>query len=175
MFRRFDAGEAEALADFLAGEPWPFHVNATVERADVLERVRDGYYDETYWVEAGGVRAGIVRLFDLGDETPMFDLRISERHRGRGLGRAAVRWLTDKVFTELAHVERIEATTRQDNLAMRRVLRQCGYVKEAHYRGAWPDADGHRHDCVGYAVIRHDWRTGGTTVPDFHDHDWDRA
>ena len=169
MFREFDAGEAEALADFLAGEPWPFHANATVDRAAVLDRVRDGHYDDTYWIEVGGVRAGIVRLFDLRDDTPMFDLRISERHRGRGLGRAAVRWLTDKVFTELAHVERIEATTRQDNVAMRRVLRQCGYVKEAHYRRAWPDAEGNRHDSVGYAVLRGDWQSGETTEPDFHD------
>ncbi|MEU7479760.1 GNAT family protein [Lentzea sp. NPDC042327] len=171
MFRRFEAGEAEALADFLAGEPWPFHANATVDRADVLDRVRSGYYDETYWIEVAGERAGIVRLFDLGDETPMFDLRVGARHRGRGLGRAAVRWLTDKLFTELAHVQRIEATTRQDNLAMRRVFAQCGYVKEAHYRRAWPDGEGRRFDSVGYAVLRHDWRTGTTTVPDFHDLD----
>lgn len=64
---------------------------------------------------------------------------------------------------------RIEATTGQDNAAMRRVFRHCGYVKEAHYRRAWPDASGNRHDSVGYAIIRRDWRTGETTVPDFHD------
>jgi RimJ/RimL family protein N-acetyltransferase len=167
--RRFDAGEAEALADFLAGEPWPFHVIETVDRADVLNRVAEGYYDETYWIEVDGERAGIVRLFDLDDTTPMFDLRISARHRGKGLGQAAVRWLTDRLFGEFAHVERIEGTTRQDNVAMRRVFRRCGYVKEAHYRRAWPDASGHRYDSVGYAILRHDWQTGDTTMPDFHD------
>lgn len=170
MFRRFDAGEGEALADFLAGEPWPFHTVEMVERQDVLKRVAEGYYDdETYWIEIDGERAGIVRLFDLDDETPMFDLRISVRHRGKGLGRAAVRWLTDRLFGELPHVERIEGTTRQDNVAMRRVFRRCGYVKESHYRKAWPDAQGDRHDSVGYAIIRRDWQTGETTVPDFHD------
>lgn len=169
MFVRFEAGEAEQLADFLAGEAWPFHAGATVERQDVLDRVATGYYDELYWIEADGERAGFVRLFDLEDETPMFDLRISARHRGKGLGRAAVRWLTDRLFGEFPHVERIEATTRQDNAAMRRVLRRCGYVKEAHYRRAWPDGQGHRHDSVGYAILRRDWQTGDTTVPDFHD------
>ncbi|MFS8099589.1 GNAT family N-acetyltransferase [Lentzea alba] len=169
MFRRFDAGEGEALADFLAGEPWPFHTGSQVDRADVLERAAQGFYDETYWILADGERAGIVRLFDLEDATPMFDLRISESHRGKGLGQAAVRWLTDRLFGEFAHVERIEGTTRQDNAAMRQVFRRCGYVKEAHYRKAWPDAAGHRHDSVGYAIIRHDWQTGDTTVPDFHD------
>ncbi|MFC3894814.1 GNAT family N-acetyltransferase [Lentzea rhizosphaerae] len=170
MFIKFDAADGEALADFLAGERWPFHTIEIVERADVLKRVADGYYDdETYWIEADGERAGIVRLFDLEDETPMFDLRIGERHRGKGLGRDAVTWLTDRLFGEFAHVERIEGTTRQDNVAMRRVFRRCGYVKEAHYRKAWPDASGHKHDSVGYAILRRDWQTGETTVPDFHD------
>lgn len=170
MFVRFAAGEASALADFLAGEPWPFHTIATVQRQDVLERVAGGYYDdETYWIVADGERAGLVRLFDLEDATPMFDVRISAAHRGKGLGRAAVRWLTDRLFGEFPPVERIEGTTRQDNVAMRRVFVRCGYVKEAHYRKAWPDASGHHHDSVGYAIIRSDWRTGVTTVPDFHD------
>lgn len=169
MFVRFDAGEAEQLADFLAGEPWPFHAVSAVEREDVLKRVAEGYYAETYWIEVGGARAGIVRLFDLEDETPMFDLRVGSAHRGQGLGRAALRWLTDRLFGEYPHVERIEGTTRQDNAAMRRVFRRCGYVKESHYRKAWPDASGHRHDSVGYAILRHDWQTGDLTPVDFHD------
>jgi RimJ/RimL family protein N-acetyltransferase len=170
VFIKFDPVDGEALADFLAGERWPFHTVETVERADVLTRVAEGYYDdETYWIEVDGERAGVVRLFDVEDETPMFDLRISERHRGKGLGRDAVTWLTDRLFGEFAHVERIEGTTRQDNVAMRRVFRRCGYVKEAHYRKAWPDASGRRYDSVGYAILRHDWQTGETTVPDFHD------
>lgn len=172
MIRRF-AGEAEELADFLAGESWPFHVHPTVERQDVLNRARDGYYDsdesQTFWVEADGVRAGVIRLFDLGDETPMFDVRISAAQRGKGLGREAVQWLTDYLFSEFPQVERVEGTTRQDNVAMRRVFRRCGYAKESHYRKAWPDERGRRHDSVGYAIIRDDWKSGTVTMPDFHD------
>jgi RimJ/RimL family protein N-acetyltransferase len=170
VFRKLDPGsESAALADFLAGEVWPFHSTPQVDRHDVRRPVEEGLYDNTYWIEAGGERAGIVRIFDLEDDTPMFDLRISARHRGKGLGRAAVRWLTDLLFGEYPHVERIEGTTRQDNVAMRRVFLRCGYVKEAHYRRGWPDASGHRFDSVSYAIIRHDWQTGETTVPDFHD------
>lgn len=51
---------------------------------------------------------------------------------------------------------------------MRSVLRRNGYVKEAHYRQAWPAPDGSPHssphDGVGYAILRSDWR-GGTTTP----------
>ncbi|MFS4103262.1 hypothetical protein [Streptomyces sp. PD-S100-1] len=37
---------------------------------------------------------------DLWDATPLFDLRIRSGHRGRGLGRQALTWLTRYVFTE---------------------------------------------------------------------------
>jgi RimJ/RimL family protein N-acetyltransferase len=46
---------------------------------------------------------------------------------------------------------------------MRIVLRRNGYVKEAHYRQAWPGQDGSRHDGIGYAIHRSDWRSGTTT------------
>jgi RimJ/RimL family protein N-acetyltransferase len=80
----------------------------------------------------------LIRLLDLADDTPMFDLRLRAACRGAGLGTHAVRWLTASLFTELPGIRRIEGTTRQDNAAMRRVFRKCGYVKEAHYRQAWP-------------------------------------
>jgi RimJ/RimL family protein N-acetyltransferase len=40
---------------------------------------------------------------------------------------------------------------------MRRVLEACGFVKEAHYRQAWPDEKGGKHDCVGYCILKSDW------------------
>ncbi|WP_432135500.1 hypothetical protein [Streptomyces sp. bgisy154] len=52
---------------------------------------------------------------------------------------------------------------------MRRVFRACGYVEEAHYRQAWPTEDGTVCDAVGYAILRRDWRTGTTTLPDWDD------
>lgn len=52
---------------------------------------------------------------------------------------------------------------------MRRVLRRCGYVKEAHYRDGWPGAEGEVHDAVGYAVLRTDWSTGAVTLPEWDD------
>ena len=84
------------------------------------------------------------RMWDLADETPMSDLRIREAYRGIGIGGQAVAWLTGYLFTPMANVTRIEATTRQDNLAVRAALRRNGYAKEAHYRDAWPEPDGNR-------------------------------
>ncbi|MCF6468131.1 GNAT family N-acetyltransferase [Nonomuraea sp. MG754425] len=171
-FSRFSPGQAEALVGFLTGEEWPFH--ASVQEATAIRRrVADGSYDDaesrTFWLVADGERAGLVRLQDLTDHTPMFDLRIRAAWRGRGLGTAAVTWLTSYVFTEFPAYRRIEGNTRQDNHAMRAVFRKCGYVKESHYREAWPAPDGAVYDSIGYAVLRRDWVSGTVTVPDWDD------
>ena len=166
--------DAAALTAFLTRQPWPFHVGASLTAPDVEARIAAGGFDgatiRSFWVVDGAPaygqaeRVGLVRLEDVGDGDPLFDLRVDERHRGRGVATAAVRWLTRWLFTELPGTGRIEANTRVDNTAMRTVLERCGYVKEAHHRRAWPDADGAVHDGVGYAVLRQDWQ-GGTVTP----------
>lgn len=172
-YRRFVAAEAAQLADFLAAETWPYHSSQQVDRDTVLRLVADGHYDSattrTFWITAGGVPVGVIRLFDLDDGGPLFDLRVRAADRGRGIGAGAVRWLTSYLFTEFPALNRIEGTTRQDNHAMRTLFRRCGYAKEAHYRQAWPGRDRMLYDAVGYAILRADWASGTVTVPDFDD------
>jgi RimJ/RimL family protein N-acetyltransferase len=79
---------------------------------------------------------------------------------------AAVRWLTEYLFTELPEIKRIEGHTRSDNVAMQRVFARCGYVREAHHRQAWNNSDGTVHDSYGYAILRQDWLTGDSTPVD---------
>lgn len=173
LFQRVNRSEAEALADLLASEGWPFHAGGTPDRDTILERVASGYYDSdsvrTFWIVNDSDRVGLIRLEDIGHGTPMFDLRIRRSHRGRGLGGEAVVWLTTYLFGALPDITRIEATTRQDNQAMRRVLRRCGYAKEAHYRQAWPTTAGASADAVGYAILRSDWTSGTVTKPEWDD------
>ncbi|MFG1702551.1 GNAT family N-acetyltransferase [Nonomuraea sp. M3C6] len=169
---RFSPGDIQLLVDFLTEEEWPFHAG-TQDRETVRRRAVEGLYDNeetrTFWVLADGQHAGLVRLQDLPDDTPMFDLRIRQSWRGRGLGTAAVAWLTGYLFTEFPQITRIEGTTRQDNHAMRAVFRKSGYAKEAHYREAWPGQDGIRYDSIGYAILRRDWLSGTVTLPDWDD------
>ncbi|MEQ4723554.1 GNAT family N-acetyltransferase [Nonomuraea sp. B19D2] len=171
-FARFSLDDTDLLVDFLTRQDWPFHAG-TQDPEAVKSRAADGLYDNeetrTFWVLADGQRAGLIRLQDLADDTPLFDLRIGQECRGRGLGTKAVTWLTGHLFTELPHINRIEGTTRQDNHAMRAVFRKSGYAKEAHYRESWPGQDGRPHDAVGYAILRRDWLSGTVTPPDWHD------
>jgi RimJ/RimL family protein N-acetyltransferase len=161
----------EWLGAFLVSDDWHLHAG-TVDRDLVTERLRHGYYvgpgRATFVVTDGPQRVGLVRIEDLDDPTPTFDLRIAVAHRGRGYGTAALRELARWVF-DTHEVERLEGTTRQDNVAMRRTFRAVGFVKEAHYRRGWPTRDGRLLDAVGYALLRTDWRDGTTTPVDWHD------
>lgn len=172
-FRRFTRDDSDELVAFLTSHDWPFHAGGRPDATLVLDRVQSGYYDgddvDTYWAMRDGERVGLVRLEDLDDDTPLFDVRIRSEDRGHGLGTQVVTWATGHLFTTCAHVRRVEATTRQDNVAMRHVLTRCGYVKEAHYRCAWPAPDGTVRDTVGYAILRTDWETGTTTPVQWDD------
>ncbi|MEU3317005.1 GNAT family protein [Streptomyces sp. NPDC048387] len=172
-YERFAPTDAEELVGFLSGDTWPFHGSEVVGQDQVRQWIGEGHYGEpgnrAFWITIAGERTGFVRLMDLSDDTPLFDLRIRSEHRGRGLGGRALAWLTAYVFTEFPGVRRIEGTTRQDNVAMRRAFQRCGYAKEAHYRDAWPTARGEVRDAVGYAILRRDWLSGSTTVPDWND------
>ncbi len=165
--------DLDALVEFLTGDRWPFHAQPQVEPDDVRARAAAGYYlgpdTETSWIavsdgDTADDRAGVVRVFDLDDPTPVFDLRVRAPWRGRGVGRAALRAATDHVFTTRPGARRFEGHTRDDNLAMQRVLAHCGFVQEAHYREGWVSADGSVHDSLGFAILRRDWESGTTTA-----------
>lgn len=174
----FDRSEAGRLAQWLSAQAWPFHPVSTPTVQQVLDQVVAGHYDgpttRTFWLVESSRRVGLTRLTDVGDGTPLFDLRIAATDRGRGLGTEAVLWITGYLFGELPGLNRIEAYTRQDNAAMRAVLRRCGYAKEAHHRRDWPAPDGTLHDSIGYAVLRLDWATGTVTRPCWDDDPADR-
>ena len=160
--------DRDRLIEFFSENVFPFHANSgsrTPEQAaafvDSAGFVGDG--GAAFWVvdpECG--RVGVVRFDDLGDDTPMFDLRLDERHRGRGLGVPTLRAVTDHLFTTTS-ANRFEGQTREDNIAMRKVFLRCGWIKEAHYREAWPVEGGAPLAAVGYGILRRDWETGTTT------------
>lgn len=112
---------------------------------------------------------GFARLQDLYDGTPIFDLRLAQMHRGRGWGTQALQSLTDVVFFESPEVNRFEGVTRADNVPMRRAFLRVGFVKEAHYRQAWPTQAGELLDSVAYAILRQDWEGGKTTPLNWED------
>jgi RimJ/RimL family protein N-acetyltransferase len=172
-YRRVGPDDAGSLVAFLTADTWPFH-GSSVVTADMARRwIADGRYDSddsrAFWITADGADAGLIRLMDMRDSTPVFDLRLRGQWRGQGIGGQALRWLTAYLFNELPAIRRVEGHTRQDNRAMRRTFERAGYVKEAHHREAWPVDGGEFHDAVGYAILRRDWLAGTATAVDWHD------
>lgn len=172
-FTEFKDEDKEQLADFLTGERWEFHSTPQIQRENVFKNLEEGYFTRdghrTFWIADDDKKIGVIRLFDLGDdelddETPLFDIKITNSYCGRGVGEKALTWLADLVFNSYPNKNRFEATTRIDNIAMRRVFEKCGFVKEAHYREAWPDENKNLYDCVGYSILRKDW-TGKSKTP----------
>jgi RimJ/RimL family protein N-acetyltransferase len=155
------------LVDFLTAHEYPFHVTRRPSRAVVEGWIDEGRFGEgdhaSYWIDTDDGRIGLVVLEDLTDNAPLFDLRLATEYRGRGLGTAVLKALTAHVFTEMPEVKRFEGQTREDNIAMRKTFMRAGFVKEAHYREAWPVENGTSLASVAYSILRRDWQTGRTT------------
>lgn len=151
--------DRERLVDFLGDNEWPFHARRVVRPADVIATDFSSPDVESYWVVERGQTVGLVRLFDLGDigeGAPQFDLRIAGRHRGRGHGKRATRWVVDHLFGAYPELHRIEANTRHDNAAMQRALAAAGFVHEGTLRSSWHDDNGRWFDTLVYGLLRTD-------------------
>ena len=160
-------GDIDTVVAFLSANEWPFHGRSTLSLDEAATVTMSGAGIESYWIVDDDAVVGLVRLLDLddvADGSPLFDLRIGVRHRGRGLGTLAVRWLTTHLFERYELLHRIEATTRDDNVAMRSVLERCGYRIEGELREAWRNDDGSRSNTIVYGLLRPEWLAGGPSA-----------
>lgn len=170
-FTRLDAAgdDREEVVAFMTSNTFPFHMRPNPTAAQVEEGIGEGVYrdedNDSYWIEhAEHGRVGFFRFEDLSDAAPLFDFRLAEQFRGKGLGEPILRAATEHVFTTMPEVNRFEGQTREDNIAMRRVFLRCGWLKEAHYRQGWPVEGGEPVASVAYAILRQDWESGQTTT-----------
>ncbi|WP_335622111.1 GNAT family N-acetyltransferase [Brevibacterium aurantiacum] len=166
--------DRSALIDFLTRNSFPFHAHSRPTVTDIEQRIAAGTFrdedNDSYWIEHHDLgRVGIFRFEDLQDGNPMFDLRLSSRFRGRGLGEQALKAATDLLFSTMPHANRFEGQTRADNVAMRKIFVNCGWLKEAHYREAWPIGGGEHVATVGYSILRRDWDNEQLTTFDWND------
>jgi RimJ/RimL family protein N-acetyltransferase len=78
-------------------------------------------------------------------------ITLSPDARGRGFGLEAVTLFTDYLLREA--MDRVQASTSVDNVAMRAVLERAGYEFEGVLRSFAPGEDG-REDYAMYAAVR---------------------
>ncbi|MFZ3452470.1 GNAT family N-acetyltransferase [Arthrobacter sp. 7Tela_A1] len=165
--------ETRALVQFLTSNRFPFHVMPAHSEESARKLVEEGRFwsgeSIGFWIDNGPERIGLVVLDDLEEDSPMFDLRLAEEFRGRGMGVQVLKELCAMVFDRFPEIVRFEGQTREDNIAMRRTFLRAGFLKEAHYRLGWPTADGTRVASVAYAILRQDWENQEITPFDWED------
>ncbi|MGE0172539.1 MAG: GNAT family N-acetyltransferase [Oligoflexales bacterium] len=160
--------EGSALAEWLSSGTWPFFTHATTTREQVMDRIKCGemFNDsrENFWIDLEATpRVGLLEITDLDSHAPMFSLRFKTQYRRKGIGKKVVPMLVDYVFKTYSDKNRIEAQTREDNVAMRKVFGASLFVKEAYYREAYPVPDSSPVASIAYGILRKDWETGITT------------
>ncbi|ALC87636.1 acetyltransferase [Bacillus sp. FJAT-22090] len=167
--------EQEELIHFMTTNTWPYHGNSHPARELIEKTIEEGGYQsdqvKTFWVEnEKKEQVGIVKIYDLQDEIPLFDLRIADEARGRGYGPLALKMVTEYVF-QLPEVKiRLEGHTRQDNFAMRKTFERAGFVKEAQLRQAWfSPKENSYYDAVTYGMTRDDFLKGTATPVNWDD------
>lgn len=179
QFKEFTLDQKDILKEILQKESWPFHSGGNLTDEQFDRRIENNHYtkigQKTFLILHENQTIGFVRIFDLGAdtndaETPLFDIRLKESERQKGFGKQSVNWLIQFVFENYPNKNRFEATTRQDNKAMRKVLEQCRFVKEAHYRQSWPTQDPNKKlAAIGYGLLRQDWKNKTTTPVNWDD------
>ena len=166
-FQAMKPVDTAQLIGFLSSNTFPFHVQSAPQAQEIRARVEEGRWwnEETqgYWIFQNDQLLGMVSLEDLCDATPLFDLRLDQKHRGHGLGVVVLKALTDFVFTTMPQTLRFEGQTREDNIGMRKTFLRAGFLKEAHYRLGWPTGDGSYVASLAYAILRQDWKSGNVT------------
>ena len=83
--------------------------------------------------------------------------RLCKSAWGKGYATEGSRALIRKGFTELG-VQRVVASSHQDNIGSRRVMEKAGLTPARTFRIPWPELlDGPEQEAVEYALSKADW------------------
>jgi RimJ/RimL family protein N-acetyltransferase len=156
-FQKITDKDENFLKEFLRSNSWPFHENRD-ENFYFEKYVQES--TESFWIiDEKQEKVGFIRIYDLHDDTPLFDLRLIENCRGRGIGTHSVNWMKAHIFDSYSDIRRIEGYTREDNVAMQKVFEKCGFIQEARHREAWPGEGDTWYDTIGYGILRSEYET----------------
>jgi RimJ/RimL family protein N-acetyltransferase len=133
-------------------------VDAEQQEKFAKRMATSGEWDEHYLhlaVEHEGVLVGDVQLRRCASTVPdgalEIGIDIDPVRRGLGLGTAALRAATERMFAEGAH--RIAGSTAGDNLAMRRAFLKAGWGFEGVLKALFLE-DGQPIDYYSYAITK---------------------
>lgn len=90
--------EIDTLVEFLTSDTWEFHGTPNPNPERIRASYENQYYTgddcKTFWVILDhDIKVGMIRIYDLQDSTPVFDIRILNNYKGMGVGTITVNWL----------------------------------------------------------------------------------
>jgi RimJ/RimL family protein N-acetyltransferase len=154
-----DQAQSSDLIQWLTSDTWPFFADKSPTKDSLIPKIEEMFSsgNENFWIVQDKKRIGLIEIYELDSHAPMFSIRLMTQYRGQGFGKVAVAMSVDYIFKQYPDKHRIEAQTREDNIAMRKVFHHCYFVKEAHYRKVYP-AEGIRLlASIAYGLLREDW------------------
>lgn len=170
-FSKIKVEEYESLKKWLCSDTWDYFEKSKFASEDLNESMFFNDQTKCFWViNKNREKVGLVKIYCLNDPTPLFDIRLKSEFRSLGFGEKTVTWIVDYIFTTTDKL-RIEAYTREDNLAMRKILLKNGFVKEAHHRKAWNSDSEILYDAVDYCILKDDWQDKKITPVNWKDLD----
>jgi RimJ/RimL family protein N-acetyltransferase len=165
--------DVDALSAATDADSSPFAKEGETARARLLKRIErkptledDGFLGlviEHQGAPVGEIQARAPR-YGMPPGGCEIGVSLLPEARGVGLGREAVRLLTDHLLDLGFH--RVQATTSLANAAMRRVLEQLAYSFEGTLRDYAPDGEGRREDYAMYSFTARDRETAGLDAGD---------
>ena len=119
-----------------------------------------GTWDDHYLqlaIDLDGVLVGDCQLrkcdFTRPDGALEMGIELAEEVRGKGIGTEALKVGAEHAFTHGAH--RVEGSTDESNIAMRRAFEKAGWKFEGVLRALFVE-DGIPHDYYSYAITKFD-------------------
>ena len=129
-----EESQSNDLKEFLTSQTWEFYEEEQITEESFNTKMSKNHFrndsTKTYLCYENGCLLGCMRYFDLenvDDDFPMFDIKIHESSRGKGVGTFLLNQTLGLIFKEYSNIFRIEATTREDNVAMQKLFEKCGF------------------------------------------------
>ena len=88
--------EIDVLIEFLTSDTWEFYGTPNPKPESIRANYENQHYTgndcKTFWVVSEqDIKVGMIRIYDLEDGAPLFDIRILSKYKNMGIGTRTVK------------------------------------------------------------------------------------
>lgn len=157
----FNTTHIEDLKKFLSSQVWKFYEEENISITSINNKLEKNHFlntkTKTYLCYENNELLGMIRYFDLediDDEIPMFDIKVNEKSRGKGIGTYLLLNSLKIIFEKYSKIQKIEATTREDNIAMQKLFEKCNFKLWGKSSKSWKTLTGDFMQTYHYELLK---------------------